>query len=783
MKKLNWLKLVCVISICALLVSAAAVAVFATDDQPTLEIAKKNIMFGEKIGLMFAIKASDDVSVSAVCGGDEIGVEFLGNQEIEGETYRVYQTKEGWAAQNINAVVTVTAVDGEQVDKLCYSVLMYLYERLNLDNLDPVEEADRIAMYEALLVYAKAADKVINNQDGRTPNDLDSYNYVEVVGGTIDGYNSWGLYKTGATPFADVQHNLVLGEGEIDRWSYSVDGVGMGGLSLGGVKALEITGDTIVTASIDKAHTCIGESCTPVSTFDELVAAVTVGGCYYLTNDISVSANVTFAADATLCLNGKKLDRTGDTVFTMFTVSENVTLKLVDCGDTERVGYIDPATKLWTEGVYLGEEEVTVVTLYGGVITKGMGAGGRAISSYGTLITTNINFAGNFSTGEGAAINSSGTYTDNGSVFVGNTSSAQGATLRVSGKTTLNGTKFIGNSSTENRGGAILASGSSSKLEATECYFDGNTASTQGGAVALSGITDVTITECTFTNNSASRAGALYITGDATATTISCLFEANSSAQGGAISAATGTGYTDGVEGQTDKGSTFKNNTSTAKGGAIDLLCAASFYGTKFEGNSAVGNGGAINTSYALTLDNCTFTSNEAAEGGAIHTESVINVNSTTFDRNTATGDGAAIYQYNSAKTNTLINVTLTGNSSGKNGVLYIGGKGVTYIEGMKATDNYSKGYAMIYATTAGNTLIVNSAELSGNTYKTSKEIGFIQSGNATAHIQIYKPGIISEGLQGEEITDWDSVVIAKNSSTALDLVELEEPATLPEIE
>ena len=624
MKNNKLLKIVSLIFICALLLSAVTIVAFAQEEQETVEIYRKNITFGEKIQLMFAVKAPEDVQISANCGEQQITLEYIGTEVIDGEECRVYRTFEGWAAQNINSVVTVTATAGESTDKLSYSVLMYLYERLNLDGLDPVEEAKRITMYETLLAYAKATDEVVNAQDGRVPNELDKYCYVSVVGGTLDGYNEWGMFKLGDTPFANVQHSLELAEDETDRWSYSVEGVPMGGTSPDKLGELVISGETIITIIADKAHKCIGEICDPVSNFDELAEAAQQGGMYYLTNDIALPDGITFTADTTLCLNGNVLSHSGDEIFTMFTVNEGVTLNLVDCGETERVGYIDPTTLLWTEGVYGGEEEVTVITLTGGLITKGTGAGGRAILSSGTLNTVGINFAGNISTGEGAAINSSGTYTDNGSVFVGNTSSNQGATLRVSRKTTLDGTKFIGNSSTENRGGAILASGSSSKLEATGCYFDGNTASTQGGAVALSGITDVTFTECTFTNNSASRAGALYITSGANATTISCLFDGNSSDLGGAISTATEASYSDGVEGQTDKGSTFKNNSSTDEAGAVHSYCETRFYGTKFENNAATTTGGAIHTSSACTLYNCTFTSNTANNGGAISSSSAV---------------------------------------------------------------------------------------------------------------------------------------------------------------
>jgi hypothetical protein len=216
MKQVNLLKIITLISICALLIGAVVFSASATMEQQTLEISKKNILFGDRMHLMFALKATENVQVNATCGDVDVAIEYMGIETIEGEDYRVYRTVDGWAPQNINAVVTVTAVDGDQMDKLSYSVLMYLYERLNLDDLDPEKEADRIHMYETLLEYATVADKIINSQDGRTPNELDRYHYVSVVDGTLDGYNSWGMFKDGDKPFADLDHSLLLEEGEGD---------------------------------------------------------------------------------------------------------------------------------------------------------------------------------------------------------------------------------------------------------------------------------------------------------------------------------------------------------------------------------------------------------------------------------------------------------------------------------------------------------------------------------------------------------------------------------------
>ena len=255
MKKSSLLKLISLIFVCAMVIGAVAVTAFAAEQTETVEICKKNIEFGDKLRLQFALKAPENVDVSAVCNGEDVEIEYVENIELDGVEYRVYQTVEGWSAQNINTTVTVTATAGGEKDVLTYSVLMYLYERLNLDNLDPVKEADRIAMYEDLLSYAKSCDKVINSPaNGRTPNELDKYRYVCVEGATLDGYNTWGMFKEGETPFANVEHTLEVGEGDDVAWYYSVDGGEAVKATLDEIKALTVDGEITVTAQLACKH-------------------------------------------------------------------------------------------------------------------------------------------------------------------------------------------------------------------------------------------------------------------------------------------------------------------------------------------------------------------------------------------------------------------------------------------------------------------------------------------------------------------------------------------------
>ena len=693
MKKSNLLKLISLISVCAVLMGAVAIAAFATTEQETVDICKKNIVFGEKIQLMFAVKAPEDVVVTAVCGDQTVGIEYVENQIIEGEEYRVYRTTAGWAAQNINAVVTVTATAGEQTDVLSYSVLMYLYERLNLDNLDPVEDADRIAMYEALLAYAKAADQVINSQDGRTPNDLDSYRYVSVVNGTVDGYNEWGMFKAGEKPFANIAHSLDLAEGESVEWAYSVDGENRGKISLAALKELAVEGTVTVTATVRSASGHVDhDACQPIATVDQLNEAVELGGSYYLTADLALSEAVTVNTDFTLCLGGKTLSAAQtETEFSMLRVGEGAVLTLTDCSDVERVGYIDPTTGLWTEGTYEGDGEAVSYTLYGGVIMGGHASNGGAIYTNGGRIEIyNVNFAGNAAS------------SDSGAIHLSNP-----ATLY------LHDVSFVGNVA-QNQGGAIELGGAT-LLADGDNVFAYNTAADHGGALHVSYKTvnevrvggTVTMTGGRFIGNTAMGGGAVSIRTDCTATFNGTQFEDNTTA-----------GYSGEFDGDGECGGAIyvgygelnltdcvlKDNTATdGFGGAVNVVgSTVNVTGGSFTGNTA-DKGGVIHNSGSSTIlvNGATFAGNTATDGGALYgNKGTVTVTGATFTENTASTHGGAIYANKTALTFT--DSTFTDNTAVNNGgAMYVINSDAVGLDGCTFTEN---------AATLGGAIYVNSS-------------------------------------------------------------------------
>ena len=732
MKRKHLFRIISLLITCVVLIGVLMLAAFATTDHNTVDIYRKNIIFDDKLQLMFAVNAPAYVEVTAKCGDKTVDIEYRGNKTIDGVDCRIYCTVDGWAPQNINETVTVTATANGKTDVLTYSVLMYLYERLNLDNLDPETEADRIAMYEALFAYAKATDKVVNNQNGKTPNDLDSYHYVSVVNGTLDGYNEWGMFKAGQTPFADIEHALELGENEIAKWSYTLNGENMGYISLDDLKTLAVEGAITVTAEsvVKGTHTDHSMS-KPITSEAELIEALTAGGSYYLTEDIAVNATVSTSAEVELCLNGHILSAAeSNTSFSIIKVTSNAKLTLVDCDTTERVGYIE--NDVWTEGT---KEDAEAVTIVGGMITGGHAEQGGAIYSTGTLEVYNIDFVNNNVTGEkamGGAIYCTtnaklNVYASN---FVANSSAYQGGAIYVTSNAdvyTVTDTNFIGNyvSNSSYGGGAIYNTAANG--EYTRVSFIGNY-SCKAGAIALHSGSEITINSMVAENNRAvlhtyvdsetqeeksnnGIGGVFYInssTLNLTEDSDEIVIRNNTAELGGAI-------Y---VEINKDvpvvniSGADFINNTANLGGAIYAAGSSVNIHGGSFSGNTATKeHGGAI---YASTIsqqitevviaDNCTFTNNTAtSHGGAVYLTHSSKIGSTlvmtggSFIGNTSASGGAVSARTGASATfygTDFTNNSVTGASEG--GAIYAG-YATLNVNGGTFTANTAKNGAAIY--------------------------------------------------------------------------------------
>ena len=422
-----------------------------------------------------------------------------------------------------------------------------------------------------------------------------------------------------------------------------------------------------VTYYTKQTHSVCGAECGHSGAHEELVyipiynatdlkaALEGSGGNYYLACDVEISSTITTTAAVNLCLNGKILSaKAGTSAFTM--IRSKGTLTITDCTQTEREGYIDPATGLWSDGVYSGEGSAEAVTLKGGIIMGGHGSWGGAINATAALEIYNINFVNNSATSGAGAVYIEGAFEAeiHNVTFVANIAVADGggAIYLKTAKMTADGdNKFIYNKS-GSHGGAVYVL-TSATLNMTGGAFKNNVAQSSGGAVSVRSGGKVNFTSTVFDSNSAS--------GTAT------------NQGGGAVCVSWATATFNSV--------TMTNNTvSSGYGGAINVdnnQDSLTVTGGSFQNNSAL-YGGAIhltsNDAKTATVKNVTFTSNEATYGGAIYVSNAmtVNVENSTFNNNVVANDGGAIYS-TKAKINISGNTTeFTSNSAKRGGAIYL---------------------------------------------------------------------------------------------------------------
>ena len=131
MKKFSFAKIVSFAMVCAMLMGALAIGVYAAEEV-AVEIVSNNVFYGDKFEIMYAIKAPEGATIEAVDSeGNEIKVlpftDENGNStvNIDGVDYPMYILEEGVAAQAIDEVITVTVTAGNNVATQKYSVLEY----------------------------------------------------------------------------------------------------------------------------------------------------------------------------------------------------------------------------------------------------------------------------------------------------------------------------------------------------------------------------------------------------------------------------------------------------------------------------------------------------------------------------------------------------------------------------------------------------------------------------------------------------------------------------------
>lgn len=264
MKKFSFAKIASLVLAFTMLLGALTVTVLATEE-PTVEIVSNNVYYGEKYQLMYAVTAGATVSAKDSKGNAIKVVSFEKDptRTINDVEYDVYVLAEGVAAQAIDEVITFTAEYKGVTATSNYSVLQYVYERLNVKNL---AQGDEKIMLEALLTFASAANKVIDKDD----TSFSDYKYVTVVGGTLDGDNVAGMFLPNATPFANIVATPDYDTSAYNvEWSVSVDGAEAVRYDNDEIKTLAITGNTVVTRELVESecqHVWSEATCTELAT-------------------------------------------------------------------------------------------------------------------------------------------------------------------------------------------------------------------------------------------------------------------------------------------------------------------------------------------------------------------------------------------------------------------------------------------------------------------------------------------------------------------------------------
>ena len=303
------------------------------------------------------------------------------------------------------------------------------------------------------------------------------------------------------------------------------------------------------------------------------------------------------------------------------------------------------------------------LTLTNSIIKNSIATNGGAIYSIGTVNLENVTFESNQATYKGGAIYNTGTLTVDESTF-NNNLVTDGTNSRDDGGAAIftNSTLTVLNSKFDNN----IAQ-----------YTDHNSASNggNGGAInVLNSTSDLLISNCTFTNNKGRHGGAIIILDNlyrdqGNKVINNSVFKKNKATYGGAIEV-----YDD----ITIENSTFEenevdgygsSNTNSPSGGAVlinggrsnavNAVLKNNTFNKNIAHNTYTNNAGQGSAVYMytengdITIDECTFTENEAYTGGTVYDyrfANEITVTDSTFTDNvggtaisTATDDDTTI--------------------------------------------------------------------------------------------------------------------------------------------
>ncbi|MBQ9161801.1 MAG: hypothetical protein IJX74_00855 [Clostridia bacterium] len=420
-----------------------------------------------------------------------------------------------------------------------------------------------------------------------------------------------------------------------------------------------------------------------------------------------------------------------------------------------------------------------VMNIYGGTFTNNHAGRGGSLYNYRTLRIYNGTFTENSSSTLGGVLYtpaSTGAYlyvgyecdeVENGEIiFKNNTATSGGGALYLCNFASIKNATFEGNSAATSHGGAIYAS--ATRMTISDSEFIGNsTASKHGAAIYLTGnnereeTREMVVYNTTFDQNtSASRAGAIYMSGNSRAYFEDTDFTNNTATTGGVF-------YLNGAHIEINGATISGNSATSAEGGVIYLISSATalLNDVTVTGNSAKKSGGVAYIE-AATLDiyNSVISDNTAnTSGGAVHAadDAVFNAYGTDFIGNTSVANGGALMIYNGGTNSVIHSCTFAENVGAYGGALYISNKSQVQLYNITATDNSADKGGFMYETTSGTVVKLVGLTVSGNTATTG---GPIIWGNTTnAKLQIDKSKYTDLDASGDYDSDyWKAAIYNK---------------------
>ena len=205
-------KLVLIILSLALLVgSIVGISVAAETTTPTLDIYSKNLSYGSNISILFAVKSENldgaeiklnvyesDPTAAATTPAATVTASY---QDTVHDTLCDIFFTPGINAKSIHRQIYVQAVATvgdntyySEVER--YSVLEYCHEMIARDDTDATKDAK----YQAVIDYGAAIQSLLSEDTDSEGNPkfegalATEYKYVTIVGGTLDGKYSAGVY-------------------------------------------------------------------------------------------------------------------------------------------------------------------------------------------------------------------------------------------------------------------------------------------------------------------------------------------------------------------------------------------------------------------------------------------------------------------------------------------------------------------------------------------------------------------------------------------------------------